>query len=356
MEDQWNTLNSKSPTYQPANDKTSCDDDFLLLARTSEPRYPLPAKKRFFTGWRMGALASATCAMIVFSMNLAVTIWVWKNPDYQHEDGVGTLFQGSCSTVRELNVYIHLVVNVLSTLLLCSSNYCQQILSAPNREELACAHARRNWLHIGVPNLRNLWHVGWGRSVLWILLFLSSLPLHLLFNSIVFTNLQANEYAVIPTTPGWVVSTQDVYDTSGFLNVSMNATEVISSTVRDQYRFDPSDVVVLRNGSTVPRYRNVSTSDCFAAYGTQYVSAIGTLYLIQSNSTVLRGADEWVGRRYQNGSFEWVPETLDTMREDREDDTYVIEAPNQQLPVMSTPKVYPSNGWRCLPHSPVNCK
>ncbi|KAH6865739.1 hypothetical protein BKA58DRAFT_461727 [Alternaria rosae] len=68
--------------------------------------------------------------------------------------------------------------------------------------------------------------------------------------------------------PGWVVSTQDVYDTSGFLNVSMNTTEVFSSTVRDQYRFDPSDVVVLRNGSTVLRYRNGSTSDCFAAYGT----------------------------------------------------------------------------------------
>jgi len=148
----------------------------------------------------MGALASAICAILVFSMNLAVTIWVWKNPDYEHANGVGTLFQGSCSTVREVNVYVHLVVNILSTLLLCSSNYCQQILAAPNREELGRAHARRNWLHIGVPNLRNLWHVGRDRSVLWILLFLSSVPLHLLFNSVVFTNLQANEYAIIPTT------------------------------------------------------------------------------------------------------------------------------------------------------------
>jgi len=209
----------------------------------------------------MGALASATCAILVFSMNLAVTMWVWKNPDYEHANGVGTLFQGSCSTVREVNVYVHLVVNILSTLLLCSSNYCQQILAAPNREELGRAHSRRNWLHIGVPNLRNLWHVGWDRSVLWILLFLSSVPLHLLFNSVVFTNVQANEYAVIPTTLDWVTSTQDVYDTSGFLNVSMNATEAISSTIRDQYRFDPSDAVALRNGSTMPKYRNVTTSD-----------------------------------------------------------------------------------------------
>ena len=304
----------------------------------------------------MGALASAICAILVFSMNLAVTIWVWKNPDYEHANGVGTLFQGSCSIVREVNVYVHLVVNILSTLLLCSSNYCQQILAAPNREELGRAHARRNWLHIGVPNLRNLWHVGRDRSVLWILLFLSSVPLHLLFNSVVFTNLQANEYAVIPTTPEWVMSTQDIYDTSGFLNVSINSTEAISSTIRDQYRFDPSDAVALRNGSTTPKYRNVSTPDCLAAYGTQYVSAVGNLYLIQENPTVLRGADDWVGRRYRNDSFEWVLKTVITMEEDRKKDEYVIEAPNQELPVTSTPEVYPSNGWRCLPHSPVNCK
>ncbi|KAI4909316.1 hypothetical protein J4E90_008013 [Alternaria incomplexa] len=355
IEGKSDTPNAKRPTYQLANDKAYHDDEFLLLARPLGPGDPVPTKKRFFTGWRMGALASATCAILVFSMNLAVTIWVWKNPDYEHEDGVGTLFQGSCSIVRESNVYIHLVVNVLSTLLLCSSNYCQQILAAPNREELRRAHARRNWLHIGVPNLRNLWHVGWDRSVLWILLFLSSVPLHLLFNSVVFTNLQANEYAVIPTTPDWVMSTQDVYDTSGFLNVSINSTEAISSTIRDQYRFDPSDAVTLRNGSTISKYRNVSTPDCLAAYGTQYVSAVGNLYLVQESPTVLRGADDWVGRRYRNDSFEWVLKTVITMEEDRKKDEYVIEAPNQELPVTSTPEVYPSNGWRCLPHSPVNC-
>ncbi|KAI4685948.1 uncharacterized protein J4E88_003785 [Alternaria novae-zelandiae] len=332
IEGESDISNSKPPTYELVNDKAYHDDDFLLLARTPEPGCPVPTKKRFFTGWRMGALASATCAILVFSMNLAVTIWAWKNPDYEHANGVGTLIQGSCSTVREVNVYVHLVVNILSTLLLCSSNYCQQILAAPNREELGRAHARRNWLHIGVPNLRNLWHVGRDRSVLWILLFLSSVPLHLLFNSVVFTNLQANEYAVIPTTPDWVMSTQDVYDTSGFLDISTNATEVISSTIRGQYRFDPSDAVALRNGSSMPKYRNVSTSECLETYGT--------------HPTVLRNATAWVGRRYRNGFFEWVPRTPETIEEDRKNDTYVTEAPNQHLPFISDPNdetAIPSN-------------
>ncbi|KAI4660817.1 uncharacterized protein J4E79_005385 [Alternaria viburni] len=83
--------NSKPPTYELVNDKAYHDDDFLMLARTPEPSCPVPTKKRFFTGWRMGALASAICAILVFSMNLALTIWVWKNPDYEHANGAAAL-------------------------------------------------------------------------------------------------------------------------------------------------------------------------------------------------------------------------------------------------------------------------
>ena len=136
----------------------------------------------------------------------------------------------------------------------------------------------------------------------------------------------------------------------------MNATEAISSTFRDQYRFDPSDAVALRNGNTMPKYRNVTTSECLTAYGTQYVSAVGNLYLIQASPTVLRDATVWVGRRYRSGSFEWVLRTPETMKEDLKNDTYVIETPNQHLPFISTPSMYPSNGWRCLPHPPEKCK
>jgi hypothetical protein len=89
-----------------------------------------------------------------------------------------------------------------------------QVPSAPSRAELDRAHAQRYWLHIGVPNLRNLGRIATKRGLTWVLLGLSSAPLHLLFNSVVFANLQANDYAVIPTTEDWLQGA--AYNTSRF--------------------------------------------------------------------------------------------------------------------------------------------
>jgi hypothetical protein len=177
-----------------------------------------------------------------------------------------------------------------------------------------------------------------------------------LFNSVVFTNLQANEYVVIPTTHDWVVSKEVEYDTSGFLDISKNVTETISSTMRDRYKFSPSDVVTLRNGTTMKRYKDLNTSDCLAAYNSQYVSAVGNVYLVQESPTVLRNTSHWNLLRYRNGSIEYVPDTPESAKNDEEDDAYVIGYLNQELPFISKPDRYPSNGWRCLPDTPWTCK
>ena len=68
----------------------------------------------------------------------------------------GILWEGDCERVRQINVGVHLVINLLSTTMLSSSNYCMQCLSAPTRNEVDKAHAHGIWLDIGVPSLRNL--------------------------------------------------------------------------------------------------------------------------------------------------------------------------------------------------------
>lgn len=78
-----------------------------------------------------------------------------------------------------------------------------QVLAAPNREDVNRAHAKGRWLHIGVPNTHNLRYIGKDRAFIYWVLFLSSTPLHLSFNSVVFANLQANEYYVITATDNW---------------------------------------------------------------------------------------------------------------------------------------------------------
>lgn len=94
--------------------------------------------------------------------------------------GNSELFRGSCSRASRFNLGIHILINVLSTLLLGASNLCMQLLTAPTRAEVDFAHKKRVWLDIGIPSYRNLKHISRNRKVTWWVLALSSLPLHFL--------------------------------------------------------------------------------------------------------------------------------------------------------------------------------
>ena len=69
-----------------------------------------------------------------------------------------------------------------------------QCLSSPTREEVDKAHNLGQWLDIGIPSIRNLRRISRRRLVLWWLLAGSSIPLHLMYNSAVFSTLAARSY------------------------------------------------------------------------------------------------------------------------------------------------------------------
>jgi hypothetical protein len=127
-----------------------------------------------FAGWRFGALHFAIWATIVFIINVAATAWNLT----QTKSGV--LFEGDCDRIKRLNTGLHFLINALSTILLSGSNYCMQCLSAPTRSEVDKAHRKGAWLDIGIPSIRNVRHLSRKRIMLWVLLTISSLPLHLL--------------------------------------------------------------------------------------------------------------------------------------------------------------------------------
>lgn len=127
-----------------------------------------------FTGWRVGALHFGVWAVVVFGINLVVTVWGTT----ARKSGV--LLEGDCDRVDLYNNGLHVLINVLSTILLSGSNYCMQCLSAPTRDEVNEAHSNMRWLDIGIPSIRNVKHLGKRRVVLWLSLAITSLPLHLL--------------------------------------------------------------------------------------------------------------------------------------------------------------------------------
>lgn len=212
-----------------------------------------------------------------------------------------------------------------------------QVLSAPNRAEVDRAHASRHWLHIGVPNFHNLMRIAPDRSILWIMLMFSSLPLHLLFNSVVFTNLQANNYLVVPTMEDWLYGA--AYNISGFLDYN-NATARSVARDFDKFKIDLSDTIALSDGSVVPRYMNVSTAECFDRYSTQYTTDIGNVFLIQSEPTVMRQEPIWWLGVDSAGDLAWR-----TGSEVNSDYTRVDT--DAKFPFLSNPGYFPSNGWRC---------
>ena len=141
-------------------------------------------KPVWFTGWHTGVLACATSVVLVLFINIGLAIYAATNPEDEVERGIRTLYSGSCDKSKTIGLWLHLGINALSTILLSGSNYTQQCLAAPTRSEIDTAHARKRWMDIGVPSIRNLFRIKPERVCLWIAIGLTSIPLHLLYVSI----------------------------------------------------------------------------------------------------------------------------------------------------------------------------
>lgn len=135
-------------------------------------------------GWKVSATLFATFCTLVLITNLSVLIWT---ATHRHGPSDMTLILRSgansaeCSSIEDLNKWGHLLINVLSTILLSGSNYCMQCLSAPTRSDINASHALGRWLDVGVPSVHNLRWISRKRLYMWMILGLSSLPLHLLY-------------------------------------------------------------------------------------------------------------------------------------------------------------------------------
>ena len=153
-------------------------------------------------GYHFGVTWCAISSAVVFLINLLVTIWASSH--YGTHGGFGTIQNGNCNKTKKLATWLHLAINVLSTFLLGASNYTMQCLSSPTRKEIDKAHHQKVALDVGIPSIRNLRRIAPPRLILWLLIAVSSVPLHLLYNSAVFSTLSAREYTVFLVTEGFL--------------------------------------------------------------------------------------------------------------------------------------------------------
>ncbi|KAF2175728.1 hypothetical protein K469DRAFT_743214 [Zopfia rhizophila CBS 207.26] len=251
----------EDPSYRP-REVTYGNMTFVdITDAKSEPR----PEKRYTLGWRFGAINCAISATIVFLINFIVTIWgsVHKNAN------PGIMLEGDCEQVRRMNTGLHFLINLLSTILLSSSNYCMQCLSAPTRKEVDKAHAEGTWLDIGVPSIRNLRYISKQRVILWLVLGLSSLPLHLFYNSAVFSSIASNDY--------WAFSVSESFvNNPECLNCGIvNTTTGLEETIR-----------FLHQGARTGIIDRLENSDCINQYAQMIQSKRRNVLLVSKDSNM----------------------------------------------------------------------
>ena len=153
------------------------------------------------TGWRrlailnIGAMIVLTlllCGFTVASILKTDLSRIYKPPYGEPETNRGAavrntflLHTSDCggSTPASISTVLPLIINGVSSAVLASSNFFSQVLSSPTRAELDIWHARGRSVDVGVLSWRNAMRLSPFKMVAWITLLITSLPLHMLFNS-----------------------------------------------------------------------------------------------------------------------------------------------------------------------------
>ncbi|CUS13874.1 unnamed protein product [Tuber aestivum] len=184
--------------------------------------------------WRTGVKMCASIAATTFLFTLGITMYfVLAYPP--ENTGLGTLYLGDCDEMKKISIWAHVGINFISSILLAGSHYTQQVLSAPTRGEIDAAHETKDWLDIGIPSLRNLKRVGHLHRMerirvwVWWTLGFTSVPMHLLFNSAIFSTLSLNNYYVGIVTPDFFNGTS--YNQTGHVISGLRAGAMGSAIV-----------------------------------------------------------------------------------------------------------------------------
>lgn len=198
-------LSFRQPTLKQFDFFASCPRSLHIFKNqhTNMARF-----NRYFPsldGWRRSAILNIGAMVLLTLLLCAFTVTSILKTDISQiqsgsDDGQAAavrnafLFHSSpCRepTARNINTILHLLVNAISSAVLASSSFFSQVLSSPTRAEVDTAHARGRSLDVGVLSWRNALYLSPFKTLTWSALFLTSLPLHLVFNSAILQSVDS---------------------------------------------------------------------------------------------------------------------------------------------------------------------
>ncbi|KUJ17807.1 uncharacterized protein LY89DRAFT_733629 [Mollisia scopiformis] len=281
---------SSSPEYFDPPPHTYHSTDKLLpevheeyVSQTSPARsfQRIDANGGRWKGWRAGLFLCVLVVTGALILNIAVTVWAASA--FGLSGGIGTIHVGTCGTIKTTGRWLHIGINVLSTIMLGASNYCMQCLCSPTRQEVGIAHANRQWLDIGIQSFRNLAQIKRSRMVLWLFLAGSSIPLHLMFNSALFVSLTANEYVVATVSEDFV-----------------NGANWTLASVDTRHQS-----LISQMQQNISSYEKLDDATCIKEYGVDYLSDRRHVFVVVSGQFAdpLLGYLDW---NYDGSLNSWV--------------------------------------------------
>lgn len=240
--------------------------------------------QRHFRGWRFGILCGSLLATLVFATNLTVTLVASLGQNQKASDRK-LLFEGDCTKTRNLNIGSHLLINILSTLLLSASNYGMQCLSSPTRSEVDKAHAKRHWLDIGVLSIRNTHNISKRRVRLWLLLGASSLPLHLLYVSLPYSDFCGSSFSHRGSYNSAIFSSIFTRD---YIVFSAREDMLSSTAISTSLGVSTSSLLYplathMYSSALANNLTRLEPADCIKAHTTTFLTGRGSLILISED-------------------------------------------------------------------------
>jgi hypothetical protein len=242
------------------------------------------------------------CSIAIFITNLVTLCIMQFSPSYETDaEGLVSMHKGDCTSIRQINIALHFLINLLSSALLAASNVTMQLMAAPIRAEVDITHQKdTDYYDVGILSFRNLWKTPWRRKLVCVLLICSSLPLHFMytshlcrigylinnyyrFNSVISTEIAQFGFPIVVVTPSFLggASMGNYFvdsQTELYVNGTWNPTRsnsTIGKSILQKMR---------ETGSDPSRYVNISKLDCLKDYSNPFSGAANLFVVVEESA------------------------------------------------------------------------
>ncbi|OIW23599.1 hypothetical protein CONLIGDRAFT_637566 [Coniochaeta ligniaria NRRL 30616] len=237
------------------------DEEHMLGGRGEKRLGRGSGWRKFMHGWRGGVMLNLLLGSLILVAGSVCLIYAAAKVSLSAGESV--IFSASCVTAERIGMGLHALINALVVVLLAGGNYIFQVLSSPTRREVDVAHAKKKWLDIGIPSLRNLAHISRSRAVLAVVVLLVATATQVIYNAVIFTSQTAVDYNILSVT-------QSFRKGAPFSNATSN----------NEGKLSRLDILSLQDLASRNALVNLTAAECSTRFSAAYQADFSAVLLV----------------------------------------------------------------------------